>query len=623
MVGGAQVDGRRYGGAHYCLWEKVEKTGRQDRQPFVNNVVRSETLFHTQEVIMYDAVGFLVVKDHIFVARDGLGEGLHLLSSENQGLSFHSVRFPLGLKESRYTILGVSEGASFINVEHTGGNWGNIYSSNTFDTDFSLSLTFNPRGDHKGTTEFKPVEGIEGIYLASVYTDVTQENSRGNYKQTLISYDKGGIWGRLPQPIDVECKSNDPEQCKLNLDFYSWKTRDEAIGLIIGSGNIGAYLLDNPKERRTFMSRDAGWTWEDVDNSTGSFAYEIGNRGAVILSAETDGRTDRIAYSMNEGKTWEYCMIKDNQNVTDMIDIDWIVNDPNSKAKSFLVGGTKGPEGVIMYIDFAYINERECTGFEAPGQDSSDYEYWEPSDLRGNDCLLGRSTRYIRRKREQTCWNVVSDAMLRGDHVVLQNCSCSNEDYECDWCFMRAMDGTCEFDPECLGWDPKEEPSPCDYWMATKGYRKVPGDTCNISTGIDLLPEKRKCVHQYHPPQEPVPKPADDKAGFGTGLLTAIIIVLVIVFAIIGLYALSGRSPAVRNLVTMCVPERILPDLVVPRANYGIMAASIDDDEDLHRDAKVIDLGNDSDEEAAKAPGDDFDPRSASPASSPVVGNLI
>lgn len=49
---------------------------------------------------MYDATGFLVVKDHIFIARGGSGDGLHLLSSEDQGLTFHPIRFPLGLKES-------------------------------------------------------------------------------------------------------------------------------------------------------------------------------------------------------------------------------------------------------------------------------------------------------------------------------------------------------------------------------------------------------------------------------------------------------------------------------------------------------------------------------------------
>lgn len=74
---------------------------------------------------------------------------------------------------------------------------------------------------------------------------------------------------------------------------------------------MGPYLEDNPKKLRAFVSRDAGWTWEDIDNSTGTFSYEIGNRGAVILSAEMDGVTDHITYSLDEGRTWISCAFKD------------------------------------------------------------------------------------------------------------------------------------------------------------------------------------------------------------------------------------------------------------------------------------------------------------------------
>lgn len=84
----------------------------------------------------------------------------------------------------------MSEGSTFVNVEH-GNNWGNVYSSNSFYNDFVLSLKHNPRGWGPGTTEFRGVEGLEGIYLASVYTDITESNSVGKRKQTKISYDKG------------------------------------------------------------------------------------------------------------------------------------------------------------------------------------------------------------------------------------------------------------------------------------------------------------------------------------------------------------------------------------------------------------------------------------------------
>jgi hypothetical protein len=64
-------------------------------------------------------------------------------------------------------------------------------------------------------------------------------------------------------------------------------------------------------------------------------------------------------------------------------------------------------------------------------------------------------------------------------------------------------------------------------------------------------------------------------------MLSGIIIILILVFLAGGLYALSGRISRVRSFVAMCFPERFLPDLIVPGANYGLIAASIDDDEDL------------------------------------------
>lgn len=73
----------------------------------------------------------------------------------------------------------------------------------------------------------------------------------------------------------------------------------------IGAGNLGKSLDPDRGMMRTFISRDAGkschlvglslgeivdsspigWTWEDLDNSTGTFKYNIGNRGSVIIGA--------------------------------------------------------------------------------------------------------------------------------------------------------------------------------------------------------------------------------------------------------------------------------------------------------------------------------------------------
>jgi len=112
------------------------------------------------------------------------------------------------------------------------------------------------------------------------------------------------------------------------------------------------------------------------------------------------------------------------------VDIDDIANDPNAAQKSFLAIGTKSSGGVILHIDFGDVNERPCRGFEAPGMDTSDYEYWIPSDTKGDECILGRRTQYVRRKRDAKCWNTANDAMINNQHIVIRNCTCTRENYQ-------------------------------------------------------------------------------------------------------------------------------------------------------------------------------------------------
>lgn len=68
------------------------------------------------------------------------------------------------------------------------------------------------------------------------------------------------------------------------------------------------------------------------------------------------------------------------------------------------------------------------TGWQNPGQANSDYEYWIPSDRENDECLLGRTIRFIRRKQEAKCFNPVAFKQTAASFV--KNCSCTEEDYE-------------------------------------------------------------------------------------------------------------------------------------------------------------------------------------------------
>ncbi|TSX58295.1 Sortilin-related receptor [Bagarius yarrelli] len=109
-----------------------------------------------------------------------------------------------------------------------------------------------------------------------------------------------------------------------------------------------------------------------------------------------------------------------------------------------------------------------------------DYKPWSPSDERGNGCLLGRELVFKRRSPHATCFN--GEDFDRP--VSISNCSCTRQDYECDYGFKLSEDFSlqvCIPDPEFSG-SLYAPPVPCPVgtmYRRSKGYRKVPGDSCN------------------------------------------------------------------------------------------------------------------------------------------------
>lgn len=591
-------------------WERNTKSGQQDMPPLESQVVRSPFLFRSPPtVIATEVIGYLAVSTHIFIAKEETIGGLSLLVSVDNGETFQDTRFPGGSIENRYTILDTSEGSTFVNVDHTmdrSSNWGNVYSSSAFYSDFALSLEHNPR-TNQGKCDFKRVQGLEGVYLANQFTKTSSDASKiGTGKQTLISYDKGGQWKRLPRPINYALECQNEEDCRLNLYGNSnsgeWYSRSEAIGMIISTGSVGPYIIPNDNSGLgVFFSRDGGWTWQFITN--GSYTYEIGNRGAILLMAHDIELTTDLEFSVDEGATWSTCGM-----VNTSFDVDDIVSDPKMSSGIFLLHGKRGSQGVIVFADFADVHDRDCVGHEAPGNPVSDFEIWTPSDSLGSKCLLGRQTEYIRRKPAAKC--DISINITTKDATIVKNCSCTEENYQCDFCFTRIA-GRCEFDfTTCTNYDPKLPPKQCrGKWYETRGYRRVPGDTCDPTIGVDHMPIEREC-----PPQAPGTAPDENSGNVGpnvrvdshaTSVIVALVIFAFIALLVVILWYLSGRNSTVRDYATKCIPEKFLPDFKIPGAAYSVL------EEDIDNDAPALDIEDDDKvkEDSKTSKDDDFNPR--------------
>ena len=49
-----------------------------------------------------------------------------------------------------------------------------------------------------------------------------------------------------------------------NQKFGPFYTSENAVGIILGTGNVGYHLANRPDEVNTYLSRDAGKSWFEV-----------------------------------------------------------------------------------------------------------------------------------------------------------------------------------------------------------------------------------------------------------------------------------------------------------------------------------------------------------------------
>lgn len=331
--------------------------------------------------------------------------------------------------------------------------------------------------------------------------------------KSLITFNKGGDWKRLKAPErDVEGRKYDcGEFCFLNLygvasEYPPYYSVDSAAGLIIANGSVGRYLSNEHENINTFLTRDGGLNWFEIRK--GSHIYEIGDHGALILLADDQNPTKEIFYSWDEGLTFEPLRISDEKFL-----IKNIIIEPTSTSQHFVIYGQnekKGDnKGVVIGLDFSGLHEPQCRNPDMPDTQESDYEKWTPNDGRaGKDCLMGHKTIYIRRKRESKCFN----GLTFERKSIVEHCDCSESDYECDFGFARHNPGEPCINIKKRQQEKKEDfhtgdhpvqtgkesnnieaeilapPANCHgYYKVSKGYRKVPGNTCVNGVKFDPI----------------------------------------------------------------------------------------------------------------------------------------
>lgn len=492
--------------------------------------VYSDDFFKTRRVAAHKGNKFMITRAYIYVAQVVDVESQEVMLLRASTFEKHYDLLPIEtnqkkFREHSYTFLDTSEHSVFLHMNHFGdySRYGHVYISDARGVHFSQSLKYNVRSiDNQ--CDFEKINSLEGVYVANAissnymrtaeqeiekeeleaeegmeanqYSGHTFRNKMASeefrhYIKTMISFNKGGDWKRIKAPErDFEGKRFDcGEYCYLNLHgissdippFYSVET---AAGIIIANGNVGRYLSQDEDEVGTYLSRDGGINWFHIKH--GAHIYEIGDHGALIVLADNLNPSNVVHYSWDEGMTFEEIQISDEK-----IYIKNIIIEPTSTSQHFIVYGDtqtrKGEKkGVVIGLDFTGLHEPQCRNPDSPDTEYSDYEKWTPSDAKGNECLLGRKVTYIRRKRDAKCFN----GLQFEKRTWVQNCECTEDDYECDVGYRRVSPGE-PCTPEHSNVIPFElhtPPADCKgYYTISKGYRKVPGNSCVNGVRFDPI----------------------------------------------------------------------------------------------------------------------------------------
>lgn len=171
-------------------------------------------------------------------------------------------------------------------------------------------------------------------------------------------------------------------------------------------GNVGETLKPY-KDCDTFLSRDAGYTWQEIHKD--AHMWEFGDSGSILVIVNDEGPTDHILYSTDEGLTWKEYPFSDEKIRVDSI---VTVNEDNSRKFILLGRQMRATGSVAVYIDFSSLTMRQCklgllplrsiwiidlaTGkFDANDSNQDDFELWSPSIEREEKCLFGRRVSFL------------------------------------------------------------------------------------------------------------------------------------------------------------------------------------------------------------------------------------
>ncbi|KAL1960691.1 hypothetical protein VTO42DRAFT_6521 [Malbranchea cinnamomea] len=375
------------------------------------------------------------------------------------------------IEEGAYTVLESTNYSVQVSVlTHPDPPMGVLFTSNSNGTYYARNAEHLNLNKHS-IVDFEKVTGIQGIMLVNTVKNWEEiERRRETEKKIVsrISFDDG----RTFQPL----KAGDKELHLHSVTELSNSGRvfsSPAPGLIMGIGNTGKHLKAYD-EGDLYVSSDAGLTWRRALKE--AHKYEFGDQGSVLLAVYDEGPTKEVSFSTNYGKDWETAELPHK------IRAKQLTTTPDSTNLRFLLIGysKEGDDGAwyLMRVDFSDMDKRKC------GKD--DFERW-PARLNEKgepDCLMGHKQFYRRRKADADCF--IKDTSFKDPVPELERCKCTEEDFECDYNFVRSDDGKSCVPAGKISVPEGQCKNPDDEYLGSSGFRLIPGNDCIRDGGVEL-----------------------------------------------------------------------------------------------------------------------------------------
>ncbi|ORX42516.1 Oligoxyloglucan reducing end-specific cellobiohydrolase [Hesseltinella vesiculosa] len=473
------------------------------------HLVQSEDFFETVQVVNFDKSkpvnGVVAVsaihRYMIAAAKSSTDSSADMdLYVSLDGEKWHEAVFPSGttVSEEAYTIVESTSTSLLVDMLDTHAAFGSLYRSNSNGTYFVKSLDHTNR-NAMGIIDFERIQGVEGVMITNVvsnHQDIASGRSNDKSLQTRISFDDGATWNSISK---VKDNSGQPMQCReqgnhCQLHLHSVTSPHNAgqvfssvtaVGLVMGVGSYSDHLLPYD-DCDTFLSTDGGISW--TLTGEGAHKYEFGDMGAILVLVDDEKATDHFWWSSNRGDSWQ------RHDLGKQIRARILTTDPESTSRNFLLVASLSHSSTsveAIHIDFTHLFDRQCV-LDQHDDDKSDFERWYARDLTdGPDCLMGHEQAFYRRKADRDCY-IGKD--FQEPEMELKNCACTPADYECDYNFNRDDQGKCvRIAPDAV--DAGECKSPDDSYLASSGYRLIPGNTCELDKNAKALdePEQRAC----------------------------------------------------------------------------------------------------------------------------------